>query len=143
MVMAVKTFILFTAIFLSSCVNQLHSASVYQSLGGYQKVEEIADNYIMEIEKDPVIFEYFKESDVERYRAKIIEHICHHTGGPCEYTGDDMQRVHDGMNITESDFNRGVDLLINAMNTADIPYRVQNKVLAIFAPMRKDIIYRP
>lgn len=141
--MAAKTIIIITAIFLSSCTHKLHSESVYQSLGGYQKVEEIADFYILEIEKDPVIFEYFKDSDVERYRAKVIEHICHHTGGPCEYTGDDMQRVHDGMNITESDFNRGVDLLINAMNAADIPHRVQNKVLAIFAPMRKDIIYRP
>lgn len=143
MVITLKTLIFLAAILLSSCVNQLHSESVYQSLGGYQKVEEIAHNYILEIEKDPVIFEYFKESDVERYRIKIIEHICYHTGGPCEYTGDDMERVHDGMNITESDFNRGVDLLINAMNDADIPHRVQNKVLAIFAPMRKEIIYRP
>ncbi len=143
MVIVIKTLILLSAMLMSACVNQLHSESVYQSLGGYHKVEEIADNYIVEIEKDPVIFEYFKESDVERYRTKIIEHICFHTGGPCEYTGDNMERIHDGMNITETDFNRGVDLLINAMNEADIPHRVQNKVLAIFAPMRKEIIYRP
>lgn len=101
------------------------------------------NNSIVEIEKHPVIFEYFKESDVERFRAKLTEHICFHTGGPCEYTGDDMEGVHDGMKITESDFNRGVDLLINAMDQADIPHRIRNKVLAIFVPMRKEMIYRP
>mgnify|MGYP000035313918 FL=1 len=143
MVATMKKLIVLIALLLSACANQFHTESVYQSMGGYQKVEEVVNNYIVEIEKDPVIFEYFKESDVERYRTKLTEHFCFHTGGPCEYTGDNMERVHDGMNITESDFNRGVDLLINAMDQADIPYRVQNKVLAIFAPMRREIIYRP
>lgn len=143
MVKMMRTFIFLTALLLSACANQPQSESVYQSLGGYHKIEEIVNNHIVEIEKDPVLFEYFKESDVERYRAKLTEHLCFHTGGPCEYTGDNMERVHDGMNMTEADFNRGVDSLIDAMNEADIPHRVQNKVLAIFAPMRKDIIYRP
>lgn len=125
---------------MSACATQ--PQTVYQALGGHSKIEEIVDNYIDEIEHDPVVFEYFKESDMERYRTKIFEHFCFHTGGPCEYTGDTMERVHDGMNMSESDFNRGVDLLINSMNRANIPHRIQNRVLAIFAPMRKEIIYR-
>lgn len=125
---------------LSACATQ--PQTVYQALGGYTKIEEIVDYYIDEIEHDPVVFEYFKDSDVVRYREKIIEHFCYHTGGPCEYTGDTMERVHDGMDMSETDFNRGVDLLINSMNRANVPHRIQNKVLAIFAPMRKEIIYR-
>lgn len=135
--------LLLTALLLSACAHPFHSQSVYQSLGGIQKIEEIVDNFVLEIERDPVIFDYFKDSDVERFRSKLTEHICFHTGGPCDYTGDSMERVHDGMNMTESDFNRGVDLLINAMYASRVPHRVQNKVLAIFVPMRKQIIYRP
>lgn len=135
--------LLLTTLLLSACAHPFHSQSVYQSLGGIQKIEEIVDNFILEIEQDPVIFDYFKDSDVERFRSKLTEHICFHTGGPCDYTGDSMERVHDGMNMTESDFNRGVDLLINAMYASHVPHRVQNKVLAIFVPMRKQIIYRP
>ncbi|WP_292986478.1 group 1 truncated hemoglobin [Nitrosomonas sp.] len=136
-----KTLIILLALLFSACASL--SNTVYQDLGGHSKIEAIVNNFIVEIEKDPIIFEYFKESDVERFRTKLTEHICFHTGGPCEYTGDDMKRVHDGMNMTESDFNRGVDLLINAMYQAGVPHRVQNRLLAIFTPMRKDIIYRP
>ncbi|SDU35704.1 hemoglobin [Nitrosomonas ureae] len=143
MVAIMKTLVILTVLFSSACVNQMSSVSVYKELGGYPKIEQIVDNFIIEIEKDPVIFEYFKESDVERFRTKLTEHICFHTGGPCKYTGDTMERVHDGMNITETDFNRGVDLLINAMYQADIPHRIQNKMLAIFVPMREQMIYRP
>lgn len=135
-----KALLLSMTFIMSACVTQ--PESVYQALGGYQKIEQIVDNYIDEIEHDPVIFEYFKESDKDWFRTKVTEYLCFHTGGPCEYTGDTMEKVHDGMNISESDFNRGVDLLTNAMNKTDVPYRVQNRVLAIFAPMRKQIIYR-
>lgn len=115
--------------------------STYEQLGGQPKIEEIVDNFISEIEFNPIMFEYFKDSDIERFREKLIEHICFITGGACTYTGDDMVQVHSGMNINESDFNLGVDLFINSMNKANIPHRVQNKLLADVAPTRKHIIY--
>lgn len=134
--------ILFVSLFfgLSAC-SSTSNQSVYTQMGGQQKVEEVVDNFITEIEFDPVIFEYFKDSDIGRFREKLIEHVCHLTGGPCEYTGDTMERVHGGMNITEADFNRGVDLFINAMDKANIPHPTQNKVLAILAKTRKQMLY--
>ncbi|MFC3095727.1 group 1 truncated hemoglobin [Alteromonas sediminis] len=115
--------------------------TLYQELGGEKKVVEIVDNFIAEIEFDETLFEYFKDSNVNRFREKLIEHVCMLTDGPCEYTGDSMVDVHTGMNITESDFNRGVDLFINAMTKAGVPHATQNKVLAVMAPTRKEIIY--
>ena len=52
-----------------------------------------------------------------------------------------MEQVHGGMNITEADFNRTVDLLINSMNKADIPHPLQNKVLRVLAPTRDEMLY--
>ena len=63
------------------------------------------------------------------------------TGGPCEYTGDDMEQVHAGMNISESDFNHGVDLFIAAMTKANIHHTIQNKILAVIATTRDEMIY--
>jgi len=122
-----------------SCASNHHS--LYSELGGQAKIEQIVDNFIAEIEFDVVIFEYFADSNVNRFREKLIEHLCMLTGGPCEYTGDSMEQVHAGMNITESHFNRGVDLFINAMTKADVPHATQNKVLAVLAPTRKEMIY--
>jgi hemoglobin len=118
------------------------SASIYNQLGGQTKVEEIVDNFITEIEFDPTMFEFFKESNIERFREKLIEHICFLTGGPCDYTGDTMEQVHGGMSITEANFNHGVDLFIASMNKASVPHRIQNKVLATMVPTRKEMIYK-
>ena len=51
-----------------------------------------------------------------------------------------MVQIHTGMAISESDFNRVVDLLINAMNEVGIAHSVQNQVLARLAPMRSEVI---
>ncbi|ABG38786.1 globin [Paraglaciecola sp. T6c] len=133
-------FLISLAFGISACASNAQP-SVYAQMGGQPKVEEVVDNFITEIEFDPVIFEYFTDTDVDRFREKLVEHVCHLTGGHCEYTGDTMARVHAGMNITETDFNRGVDLFINAMNKAQIPHPIQNKVLAILAKTRKEMIY--
>lgn len=125
---------------LNACVS--NNASTYQQLGGQNKVEEIVDNFITEIEFDPIMFEFFKDSDINRFREKLIEHLCMLTGGPCQYTGDTMEQVHAGMNISESTFNHGVDLFINAMTKADISHPIQNKVLATMIHTREHMIYR-
>jgi hemoglobin len=116
--------------------------TLYDQLGGQEKIALIVDNFLKEIEFDAVIFQHFKDSDVSRFREKLIEQLCAETGGNCQYTGDSMEKVHTGMKISESDFNRTVDLLINAMTKADVSYPLQNRVLAKLAPMRADIYQR-
>jgi hemoglobin len=67
--------------------------------------------------------------------------LCELTDGPCQYDGDNMMDIHTGMKVTEKEFNHLVDLLINAMNNADIPHTLQNQVLSRLAPLRSQVIY--
>ena len=107
-------------VFCTAC-SSVKQQTLYEQIGGQQTIAEIVDNFIGEIEFNAVMFEYFKDSDIDRFRSKLNEHLCVLTNGPCEYTGDSMVDVHTGMNISEADFNLGVDLFINAMNKASIP----------------------
>lgn len=129
------------AITLSACASHQHK-TLYDQIGGQKGVEQVADAFIDEIQYDKQILKFFLDSNIDRFREKFIEHVCLHLDGPCEYTGDDMLKVHKGMNISEADFNRVVELLINAMTKVDIPHRVQNQILSRFAPMRGDMIYQ-
>ncbi|WP_100657476.1 group I truncated hemoglobin [Alteromonas flava] len=136
----VKLFLI-SALCLLTVACASRSSSVYEQLGGAEKVTEIVENFVVEIEQDPTILAYFEGANIDRFIEKLSEQICQRTGGPCEYTGDSMEKVHGGMNITEADFNRTVDLLINAMNKAQIPHPLQNEVLAVLAPTRKEMLY--
>lgn len=127
------------ALLMAGCVSP--GTTLYDELGGEKKIAEIVDNFINEIEFNRVMFEYFRESDIDRFREKLNEHLCLLANGPCEYTGDSMADVHTGMNISEADFNLGVDLFIRAMDRADVPHPLQNRLLQVMAPLRKEMIY--
>lgn len=131
---------IFFLLFLNGCAS--HNQTLYSELGGKQKVEEIVNNFVTEIEYDPVILPYFEGGDIDRFRAKLEEQICMVSGGGCSYTGDTMEQVHAGMNITETHFNHTVDLLINAMDKSGVPHPLQNRLLAELAKMRGQMLYR-
>jgi hemoglobin len=116
--------------------------SLYEEIGGKAKIAEIAQLFLDEVSYHPDVLPYFQNTNITRFEEKFIEHLCLISGGPCQYTGDTMQQVHAGMNVTEADFNALVDLLVNAMSRASIAHTTQNKLLARLVPMRKDIIYR-
>ncbi len=115
--------------------------SLYQQLGGQEAVESITKNLLDRILTNPKIDFLFKETDREDLHIKIVNQVCMETGGPCDYEGLDMVEAHSGMDIKYSEFDVFVEDFILAMEDANIPFRLQNKVLAVFAPMREDITY--
>lgn len=128
------------SLLLSACNGMQNQETLYTALGGAEGVEQIADNFIMEIAYDDRVIGYFEDTNVERFRQFFIEHMCMLTDGPCEYTGDTLIDTHVGMNITEAAFNAIVEDLMAAMNKADIAIGTQNRLLARMAQLREQII---
>jgi len=124
---------------LVGCVSS-NNGTLYQQLNGKQGVEKLVESFINQIGHDEQILVYFKQSNVAHFRQGFITHLCSVTDGPCEYKGDNMVDIHTGMNIPEKDFNRVVELLINAMDEQQIPQTVQNKILSRLAPLRPEVI---
>ena len=127
-------------VLLSGCAhNPQHT--LFDKLGGHDGLTNIVNGLIEQIGNDKQIFHYFRDARISRFRSHLIEHFCALTDGPCQYKGDSMVDIHTGMKITEKDFNRLVDLLINAMELQNIPHPVQNQLLARLVPLRTYIIY--
>jgi len=126
---------------LCGCAHQAkNNSDLYQKFGGMEKIEQMTDFFIEEISFDNRIYPFFAETKIERFREKFIEQICAELGGPCQYSGDSMKDSHAGMDIRERDFNRLVELLIVAMERANISYPLQNQLLNKLAPMREQIL---
>ncbi len=54
-----------------------------------------------------------------------------------------MKKAHSGMDITKSDFNALVEVLQLSMDDQNIPFSVQNRMLARLAPMHREIVNTP
>jgi hemoglobin len=134
--------VILTLLLMTACATGIGQPTLYDKLGGEQGVDKIVNHLVKNIGHDEQIFHYFAEANVKRFKKHLAWHLCDISDGPCDYTGDSMQQIHDGMQINERDFNHLVDLLIDAMYKADVPHPVQNQLLARLAPLRADIIYR-
>lgn len=123
-----------------SSPNTSNKATLYQQLGGESGVETLVDYFIKGIARDEQVLHYFAKANVTHFRKGFILHLCDISNGPCSYDGDNMVDIHTGMNINEGDFNRIVEILIEAMEEVDLPYTTQNRLLSRLAPLRKDVI---
>ena len=51
-----------------------------------------------------------------------------------------MKAAHKDLGIAKANFNQGVEHLQLAMDGRSVPFGEQNKLLALLAPMNRDII---
>jgi hemoglobin len=135
-----KWIVLVLAIALSSgCA---HQRSLYDRIGGTPVLTAIVDSFIARFADDTRVAPTFAKSDIPKFRKLLIEQFCNLTGGGCTYTGRDMKSTHEGMHLTESQFNALVEDLQDAMTLQRVPIELQNELIAKLAPLRSDIIHR-
>ncbi len=136
-----KWMVAFLACSLLAFQVQAEDKQLYNDLGGADTIDAITTELLDRILVNEKIAFLFEETNRQDLHDKIVNQICMETGGPCEYEGLDMIEAHSGMDIKYSEFDVFVSDFIAAMEAAGVSYRLQNRVLAIFAPMREDITY--
>src|SRR5262249_58123337 len=100
-------------VFLAACA---HQKSLYQRWGGEPVVAAIVDAFVERFADDTRVAPTFAKTDIPKFKKLLNEQICNLTGGGCKYTGRSMPSAHEGMHITESQFNAIVEDLQDAMN---------------------------
>ncbi|MEX1222293.1 MAG: group 1 truncated hemoglobin [Idiomarina sp.] len=114
--------------------------SLYQQLGGKQGISNVMAEMLYELAGDDRIADQFADTDIDRLHQMLTEQVCEISGGPCTYTGEDMVKIHTGLNITNADFNALVENLIIAMEREDVPTTAQNRLLSLLADMHNEVV---
>jgi hemoglobin len=117
--------------------------SLYQAFGGQPGLVKLMDDFMVRLLADKRMNPFFKDADQKHVKAQLVVQFCEVSGGPCKNTGPDMKKVHDGMDITKTDFNVLVEVLQQSMDAQGINFSAQNRLLAQLAPMHRQIINTP
>lgn len=125
---------------LSLSTGALADDALYQGLGGKDGIQKIVASFIPLIQADARIKESFKDSDMKNLKLRLEEQFCLLSGGPCAYKGKDMATIHDGLNVTNAQFNAITEDLFVAMEQNGVPSRTQMKLVALLAPMQRPIV---
>jgi len=114
--------------------------SLYRDMGGLEVLTRMVDDTLALALADVRIKDTFKETDMKRLAKLITEQFCELSGGPCKYSGDPMKEVHQGLGLSNMQFNALVEDLQAAMDKSGIPSRTQNRLLALLAPMQRTVV---
>ena len=84
------------------------------------------------------VYRAFTEADA--LASQLTDQVCQLAGGPCVYKGPDMKEAHANMDVTRAHFNALVEVLQFSMDARGVPFARQNQLLAVLAPMHRDVV---
>lgn len=130
------------ALALAGCAahNPLAHPTLYARLGGDPVVKRFVSETIDRAASDPRTSRSFKDVKLARVKEKLSEQVCFLAGGGCVYTGDPMDKVHQGLKNTEAEMNLLVQFLREALSNAGVRDAEKNELLRLLAPMKREIV---
>jgi hemoglobin len=130
-----------TPLILAACAAPpTQSPTLYSRLGGEPVMTRVVGETIDRAATDPRTKRSFEDVKLARVKEKIVEQICSLTGGGCKYTGDPMDKVHQGLKNTEAEMHLVVQFLRDSLDKNGVGESEKNELLRVLAPMKRDIV---
>lgn len=77
---------------------------------------------------------------MKRIRQHIVDQFCAGAGGPCIYTGRDMKTSHQGLGITEAQWDAAAKHLVATLDKFKVTAKEKDELLAFVTSLKKDIV---
>lgn len=91
---------------------------------------------------DETVNRFFENTDMEKQRKHQTKFISYALGGPNQYTGQSMAKVHTGMNLQPVHFDAIVRHLRDALAHFGVNESDIGDALAKVEALRDDILYK-
>ena len=101
-------------------------------------ITAVVDEFVARTPTDKRIKERFFNVDAVAPQELLVEFVCIATGGPCKYSGRDMQDSHAGMELVDEEFNALVEDLVGALDKFKVPGQGEGRAPRRARPARAD-----
>jgi hemoglobin len=114
--------------------------SIYESIGGAGAVHAAVDDFYSRLLADPQLAPFFAGVDLPRLKAHQRAFLTAALGGSQIYQGRDMAAAHEGLAISERDFDAVVAHLVATLAGLGVPAETIGQIGGLLAPLRSDIV---
>ena len=117
--------------------------SLYERVGGYNALAAVVDDFVGRLVADKQFEKFFvghSTDSKKRIRQHILDQFCAATGGPCVYTGREMKTSHEGLGITNADWDAAAKHLVESLDKFKVPEKEKGEILAFVTTLKKDIV---
>ena len=117
--------------------------SLYAGLGGYDGIAMFATTLVGQAQKDELLGRFWTNRGQDRLDREVqllIDYLVKETGGQMYYTGRDMVLSHQGMGITEADWERFIAIVTNVAGELGVGPTEGGEVMAFLDSLKADIV---
>lgn len=114
--------------------------SLYQRLGGAERIAAVVDDALDRHAINPLLPPRFRGKDLPRLKMLGTQFFCAGSGGPQKYEGRDMRTTHAGMNATEQELVAAIDDFVAALQAQGVGQTEVNEVVAILYSFKGDVL---
>jgi hemoglobin len=119
------------------------AGTLWERLGGEANVRRVMVDFVTAAAGDPAV-NFTRDGkykvDVNQLVDRLVELVSAVSGGPLKYTGKDMKTVHEGMGITDEEFNALAGHLVAALKKHGAKPADVDAVVKAIDGTRKDIV---
>jgi len=118
----------------------MSDATLYDRLGGEPAVGAVVNEFYDRVLADERVAHHFDDVDMADQRSHQTKFLSAVTGGPMTYEGDDMETAHEGLAITDDEFDAIATHLDGALREFDVADADREAVMETVEGYRGDIV---
>src|SRR4029077_2614128 len=107
---------------------------------GQRAIVAVVDDFIGRVAADNRINIRFINTDIPRLKSLLVEFVCMATGGPCKYSGQDMETSHAGMELVDEEFTALVEDLAATLDKFKVPAKEKSQLLGALGPLKPRMV---
>ncbi len=119
------------------------TTSLYSRLGGYDGLAMFSTTVVGLARKDDLLGRFRAnrgEDRIARELQLLIDFFVKETGGQMYYSGRDMALAHQGMGITEADWTRFIEIVVDVAGDMGVGPNEGGEVMAFLDGLKADIV---
>jgi len=119
------------------------SASLYSRLGGYDGIAMFATSVVGQARADDLLGRFWLNRGEDRNARELqllIDYFVKETGGQMYYRGRDMALSHQGMGVSEADWTRFIEIVVNVAGEMGVGPDEGGEVMAFLESLKADIV---
>jgi hemoglobin len=125
------------------------SASLYERLGGSEKIHGFMGAFVDQLHSDaelhrqnPRVAAAILHVNESALKRKVGDFVCKLVSGPCEYHGRSMRASHARLGISDADWALGARDLMTALEEYRVPADAGQELLELIGRIKPDIVTR-
>lgn len=118
-------------------------ASLYEQLGKEEGIATAVELFYKKVLADDRLHYLFENTEMEKLKRHQSAFLTFATGGPNNYTGQNMKKAHEGLSITPEQFQAVASHLASTLEDLNVPEETIEQVINTVATLENDIVQSP